>query len=607
MKRFPPLVVSLAFAIAVGCTAGVNTGASGSGGGTTPSTTGGGGSTGSGGGTTPPPPACSGPCADFPADPVVDSGAPPNAATLFGNLGGGSGGPCLLEPAIGALFPNNWLRPRFRVSAPAGQDLFEIRLHASNQASDLVVYTANKTWTMPKSMWASLAAHTRDMPITVSVRGANSAGGNLFKGTQGTFTIAPVGASGTMVYWSTKGSTNGTPSNDDTLLSGFAVGDESVVQVLTPDQAANKPTLPVMDGAMHHCIGCHTSTPDGSYVSYNDGYPWGIVLASGEPDAQGIVGQSPPFLAVGGFHAITQPWTGISTYSAAHWAPGDHIMVAPLGSCAGAVCAKDQGDDTDQQSGLAWFDLESTTPGASPATLQGTAWDWIYKPATGAYAAAPSWSHDGSKVLFTMTNKVVSGRLATGTAHLYQVPYAKTPGTSMTATALNIAGSGNSADYYGSLSKDDKLIAFDRISATAAATTHMQLDGSTKAWDGMYAQPLAEVFVAPASGGSPTRLAANDPPQCAGVGSPGINNTWAKWSPEVLSSGGTKYYWLIFSSWREGDHAANGSPIAQLYVTAVTQDENGIHDFPAIYLWNQPGDISNHTPAWDVFQIPTVQ
>src|SRR5579872_1137624 len=71
------------------------------------------------------------PCTDFPSAPILDTGAPSNAATLFGSAtsGAASGGPCLEEPEVGALFPNNWLRPRFKVVAAGSEDLFEIRLH----------------------------------------------------------------------------------------------------------------------------------------------------------------------------------------------------------------------------------------------------------------------------------------------------------------------------------------------------------------------------------------------------------------------------------------------------------------------------------------------
>src|SRR6476619_4400658 len=136
MQRSLPLTVLVWLGVCLGCTAGVKTQGSPGGGGST----GTGGTTGGGGGAPRVVP-CNGMCTDFPADPIVDEGAPGNSSQIFGDPGGGaSGGPCLLEPQVGALFPNNWLRPRFRMQAAGGQDLFEIRLHAANQGNDLVVY-----------------------------------------------------------------------------------------------------------------------------------------------------------------------------------------------------------------------------------------------------------------------------------------------------------------------------------------------------------------------------------------------------------------------------------------------------------------------------------
>src|SRR5688500_7859225 len=97
------------------------------------------------------PDAFAGPFDDFPEDPVIDGGGtPPNAPDLFGDPGSGSptGGPCLVEPEVGTLFPRNWLRPRFSWIAGAGQNLFELRLTAANETSPLVVYTTSTTWTM---------------------------------------------------------------------------------------------------------------------------------------------------------------------------------------------------------------------------------------------------------------------------------------------------------------------------------------------------------------------------------------------------------------------------------------------------------------------------
>jgi len=586
-------------ALALGCAGVSQTGATGAGG------SGGTGGNpfdfgkGSGGSSTlpimAPPPACD-PCTDFPATPVVDGTTPASAPQVFGapSTGSASGGPCLVEPEIGALFPDNWLRPRFRVKAPAGQDLFELRLHVGNQTNDLVVYTTSATWTMPKDMWLALSQHSRGTPITITVRGASMAAGasSVATGTSGDISIAPVSASGTMVYWSTSGMTYGQPKNGDTLLSGFDVGDESVVTVLKPDQA--KQLIKDQGGNVlkpesnpARCIGCHTSTPDGAYISYNDFYPWNIVLASGET---ATVGDSPPFLHAGGWNAITQPWLGLSTYSKAHWADGDHVMIASLGTT---------NMDSDPSSQLAWFDLESTASGTQPAQLKGMAFDTLARTGDTRGAAAPVWSHDGTFIVYTSTDAEKSGRLGSGVADLYRVDYNGRAGGAESSTA----------EYYPALSGDDRLIAYNSIPQATASVSHPAIgNAGSQSWDGMYAQPATEVFVVPSAGGTPTRLAANDPPACAGAASPGINNSWPKWSPEPTTLDGKTYYWLIFSSWRDGAHAANMTPIAQLYITGVVDDGSGhLETHGAIYLWNQPATTSNHTPAWDVFQIPLVQ
>ncbi|HXU00290.1 MAG TPA: hypothetical protein VN903_04825, partial [Polyangia bacterium] len=205
------------------------------------------------------------------------------------------------------------------------------------------------------------------------------------------------------------------------------------------------------------------------------------------------------------------------------------------------------------------------------------------------------------------------GRLSTSrVAHLYTVPYSKDGPQSATP----VMGDGSAADlvqYYGTLSADDKFIAYNENTADDANTMHRSLDmmdwgTPNEQLDGMYAQPKTQVYVLPAGGGMKKRLVANDPPQCAGQpSSPGINNSWPKWSPQVETYGSRTYYWMIFSSWRDGAKYPSGGPIAQLYLTAVTTDETSVNaSYPAVYLWNQPATSSNHTPAWDKFMIPAV-
>ncbi len=73
-------------------------------------------------------------------------------------------------------------------------------------------------------------------------------------------------------------------------------------------------------------------------------------------------------------------------------------------------------------------------------------------------------------------------------------------------------------------------------------------------------------------------------------------------------SKGKSYYWIIFSSTRDGYKIKNkqSTLASQLYMTAIVADDKGITTYPAVYIWNQNLTTSNNTPAWDVFKIPPV-
>jgi hypothetical protein len=492
-----------------------------------------------------------GPFADFPKEPIIDPSAPAGAPGLFGPAGSGdpTGGPCLFEPEPGTLFPSNWLRPRFRFTPAANQNLFEIRLHTSDEINDLVVYTASSTWTMPKALWQGLAMHATNGPITMTVRGAHFNGTTLdgapSLGTSGPMTIAPAEAAGAIVYWTTSGGS---------ALKGFQIGDESVGPTLTPQQTK----MPTVGGGPVTCVGCHTSTPDGLYVGFTAQGPWGNALASIE---QGKAGEQPSFLGAGALTALTNLGElGIQTYSKAHWKNGDYVMMTPF--------------DAGQNSRLAWVDLQAQDSG------EGQAYGFLKREGDTRGVGAPTWSHDGKTVIYVSTNAQTTGRLDNGDADLYAVPYNNRLGGS--ATPIPGAADPSFEEYYPAFSPDDKLLAFNRIPPNT----------------NMYNAPLAEVFVMPSEGGTPMRIAANDPASCSGVTSPGVTNSWPKWAPEGTKVGNKTYYWLIFSSTR----GPKTNP--QLYVTGVVTEEGKVSTYSALYLWNQPEDENNHTPAWDVFKIP---
>jgi hypothetical protein len=434
---------------------------------------------------TPPPPVpgldgsagCDGgACADFPAMPVVDTTAvPANVATLFagdGASGTTTGGPCLSEPADGALVPYNWLRPRVFWAPGAGQTVFEVRIHSALETNDYVVYTTNNYWTMDKPTWEQIAGgtvngvpgtpgHLVGQDVTVVVRGTTASGSTPAISNTATFHIAPALAAGALVFWSTASfATTSTSTN----LQGFTVGDEGTTTVLTPPQVAQQVLATPPDGGNLQatlqpvqCIGCHTATPDGLYVGFTAQWPWPNALASVQV---GSSGAQPPWLSPGaienlspnvGFPAvgngqylgggfttatnnIDNVMLGTQTFSAAHYTTGDRIEIAQLGNSldqpdnSGGVeqpiqlaC---QGGGPDPCSGgvvtsqLSWINLEwagsadAGRPSAAPAAPNNGGWGVLARTGDSNSAGTPNWSNNGTWVAYTSApDGTMDGRL----------------------------------------------------------------------------------------------------------------------------------------------------------------------------------------------------
>jgi len=515
----------------------------------------------------------SGPVTDFP-DPVLDGTAPSNSPMLFGpaTQGATSGGPCLVEPEGDALYPQNWLRPRFRWVAAGGANLFELRIHAANQTSDLVVYTTNTSWTMPSATWDSLRYHSYGQGMTVGVRSGTWSGNALqgeAMGTQTPIGVAPVQATGTIVYWTTNDAITG-----GSVLKGFSPGDESVETVLTPMQFSQE------QGANSQCIGCHTSTPDGEFAAFttttvpNDLTHWEGAIARVDPDA-GVVGGQASFVTDAGSEALARWNVGGMTFSPAHWQTGDRH----------AIVSFDNGNSTSDIE-LSVIDFEAL----DPTTAAGT----IARTGDSQLAGAPNWSHDGNTIAYVSTNRVCTGRLGNCDPGVYDAPaddgsraaiytVAYDGGAGGMASPLPGASDPSMQTYYPAFSPDDQWIAFNGIANDL----------------NLYDQPAAELFVIPAAGGTAQRLTANDPPACSGLRSPGLDNVWPKWGPTALQANGNTYYWLIFGSKRMD------MTTQQLYMTSIVRASDGsIETHGAVYLWNQPATEHNHTPAWDTFKVP---
>ncbi|HVJ14130.1 MAG TPA: hypothetical protein VM686_01760, partial [Polyangiaceae bacterium] len=481
---------------------------------------------------------------------IYDSGTTPADRALFEGVTPATTGPCLLEPELGSLLPKNWQRPRFRWVAAEGHNLFEIRVHADNQTQDLVVYTSVTAWIMPGDMWLALRDHSEDRPLEVTVRSGVKGSGALTDvgEVSGEITIAPVEAPGTIVYW-----TSGAGSVES-ALKGFKVGDEGVASVLTP---ADIPE------ANSGCIGCHISSPDGAYAITSLGSAqYGDMIAGIKADN---LGQKPPFLKEGGRQALLLPQRGAAAVSPAHWQDGDHVIITSFNSAG--------------KQGLSWVDLEAETLETATGLL---AHDGEPPPPnwpTDFGQVAPSWSRSGENIAYVSAKSFVDGRVEGGPADIYVIPYNDRLGG--TATALAGAADPDWTETYPSYSPDDAYVAFNRVA------------GITRP----YAEPTMEIFLVPSAGGTPLRPVGNDPTACSGKVSPGVSNTWARWSPRSESHGDRTYYWLVFSSTRY-------TVVPQLFMSPIVVVGGEVTSYPALYFWNQPIDESNHTPAWDTFDIP---
>jgi hypothetical protein len=497
---------------------------------------------------------------DF-ASPILDKGAPTNAAALFSAPDVGTGGPCVYEPEMGALFPNNWIRLRFRFTTSQSENLFEIKLVVPNETSPLVIYTAQTSYTLDAATWAKITTTGVNAPIQVTVRSAvvtnGSVSGGPWTGSTGTIEIAPVPAGGSVVYWTT---------SNGTVLKGFQMGSESTPQpVLTPTQASTQ------------CIGCHTSTPDGLYVGLTASSVAGTADSPAYVDLRSVDGgaQEPSFVSQSALALLAVQAQHAPSFSPSHWSPGDHVALSMLETTVG--------NNSGPTSEIAWTNLEATSQ------AQGKGWAVVARNGDPNQAASASFSHDGQTIVYTSTTGDVNSGVSTNDGVLHTVPYAG--GAGGAAQPLKGASDPSYIQFYPSFSHDDALVAFNRIPTSAASASSPPT----------YNNPNSEVFVVPASGGTATRIAANDPPACLHAPSPGITNSWAKWSPQVLSVCNKTFYFLVFSSNR--DPGASGGP--QLYVAPMVVDASGaLTTYPAIYPWNQPEAEHNHTPAWDAFQLP---
>ena len=376
----------------------------------------GGASSGSGGSTITPT-GCNGPCTDFEPtasnpNPIFQVNVPTDVGGMFGTPSGS--GPCVTEPEDGSLFPNNWLQPRVHVQGVSPTGYLKITFHADMESTDLVAYAQGDSWALPKPIWQNLAAHINEQNITVTVQTPNGGATSV------NFQIAPVGAGGSMVFWSMDPNAVGkdlstvtdlTTIKNDSFLDGFTVGDDS-----TLFQASATPALAItdvkqqvakQDGSTQasHCIGCHVGTPDGNSVGFVDGWPWGGAFASIQASTKGQALSTYPGASCTNWNNCTgsrtyvqYPWMGGLSFSPAHWTAGDQIAIVAAQMPTSDLTMPWNTDDY-QLGNLVWVDTESsavTTNNGQPFPTRGAAFDYMQHTGDLGGVAFPTWSNDGT-------------------------------------------------------------------------------------------------------------------------------------------------------------------------------------------------------------------
>ena len=651
----------------------------------------------------------------FPAAPIMDGTIDQAATAAFTADGAFAGSSlCVFEPHLsdakgaGAMYPMNWLRPRFRWQGMGNETLYEIRLRAEGQNNDLVVYTQSTQWLMPQDLWATIAKGVQNTDITVIIRGVS---GGTLNGMSGTFRITPALAGGSMVFWGTESSVVAAGSS---RLYGFTVGDEAVVDTLDASQVTSIDRVYSSQGTdlrgevngenndgtyiagfedgKARCIGCHTAAPDGKAMIFTDDYPWDVGVASVEPTT---LGSAPTYVTAQARQFLKMPFLGTGTMLPSAFASGDRTLITSMGRRDDPTTLyinygypwTDIDPPTEAAfepylHDLIWIDLQTTVavPDTLPAATgdatgnppwdiyytgperrqaavdrgeiilaaKGTAWGVLVSEA-GKSITNPSASKNSLKIAYNVSDSSVDGHpdWHGNTADIKIVELAS-PRATGTGVALQGASDPAFLEYYPAFSPDDTFVAFNRAPSPTNTSRCRQgnptvrtdpdsakCDNSTAQLganpDGPYYNRNGEIYIVPATGGAPHRLRGNDPPVCGGEVSPGVLNSYPKWSSAVRTdeATGKKYYFVIFSSARDYPDTFTLAPTAftppiankssQLYMSVVEYDPTAgtTTSYAAIYLWNQnylsTGNgayealkTANLTPAWEDFTIPAV-
>lgn len=207
--------------------------------------------------------------------------------------------------------------------------------------------------------------------------------------------------------------------------------------------------------------------------------------------------------------------------------------------------------------------------------------------AAGTPGSMPDWSPDGTRAVFSRPHVTPpfgpTGH--DGPSDLVLLPWS---GTAFGAASMLLRSTTGVNQYYPSFSPDNRWVLFNRAHGGSSSNIGAQL------------------WVTPAAGGEPIRLARAD-------GGDANGNSWPKWTPFVERTGGEvdePLLWLTFSSRRDyglrirQQGRPAGERTTQLWMAAFRPTTRGSDpSTPAFWLPFQNLDQGNHIAQW----VPSLQ
>jgi hypothetical protein len=507
----------------------------------------------------------------------LGSGVDAADRTLFDAASGASPA-FVFDPPSGAVLPAGWPSPTFLAHTPELPAFVQLEL--SLGSGETVRFTAKPRaaepahadstvdgawWTvaLPETTWK--VARCRSVDIGWRLL-------HVATGTQ-----APAGASsGTLRL------IDGAEQPDMTYLGIEQPPTLSVPSSFSVERlavASGTPQTLVEKDAMH-CIGCHTSSPDGQELIYQrpgeqGGWRVDVVRPLGE-------GQTEP--------------SPILSAAASQWLGTTELMVPNASAGAWSDQTGRWLTAVTHEGRIAMLQLDGSASADGGVSLAPAIPSWN---GDELRAASPVLAPDASRVLLVATDSMIDGYFDQGQiADLWQVP---------------VALSTNATPTFGEPSP------VPHASATAANETHPSFSGDgaligftrTAAGSRGYDEETAEIWVMPADGSAePTRLDSNDAPTDDSVYEGlGLSSSWARFGRSSVQAAEGTYYFVLFSSrrgsptlWEDRSLGSNhiaGRPMPRLYLTVVLRRNDGsLESFPAVLVPGQRANEGAHTATF---------